>query len=64
MNSSGMRQAPLSAPTVSTASPGPAATIRKLGMISSVGKSYLDVRQSLSDLGIDEEVRQTGLACG
>ena len=44
---------PSSAPTGSTASSIRAAASPKLGIIT-VGKSYLDVRQALDDLGIDE----------
>ena len=44
---------PSSAPTGSTGSSGPAG--RRPGSASSpVGKSYLDVRQALEDIGIDE----------
>ena len=44
---------PSSAPTASTASSPRAAPTPKIGIIT-VGKSYLDVRQALDDLGIDE----------
>ncbi len=51
------RCAPSSAPTASTASSIPAAARPKIGIIT-VGKSYLDVRQALEDIGIDEAKAQ------
>ena len=44
---------PLPAPTSSTASSSPAAR-RRRSASSATGKSYLDVRQALDELGIDE----------
>ena len=59
---SATRCSPSSAPTSSTASSPPAGRNPKIGIITA-GKSYLDVRQALDELGIDE-VRATTSASG
>ena len=51
------------APTSSTASSCRAGASRRIGIIT-VGKSYLDVRQALDELGLDEVRAATTSGCG